>query len=94
MLILFKYARMVRMRQIILCIYKQYNTYNKKKRTSTFSKYVRCWNIEVKQTMRNLLCHDCKVTALPEGAESWFTGLDSILPVEAKSREYEMKEYI
>lgn len=32
-----------------------------------------------KQTLGNLLGHNCKVTALPEGTERWFTGLDSIL---------------
>lgn len=32
-----------------------------------------------KQTMTNLLGHNCEVTALPECAVSWFTGLDSIL---------------
>lgn len=37
-----------------------------------------------KQTISNLLGHNCEVTALPEGAESWFSGLDSILPEEVK----------
>lgn len=32
-----------------------------------------------KQTLWNLLGHNCKVTALPEGTECRFTGLDSIL---------------
>lgn len=32
-----------------------------------------------KQTLGNLLGHNCKVTALPEGTERRFTGLDSIL---------------
>lgn len=41
--------------------------------------------------MRNLLGHNCEVTALPEGAESWFTGLHSILQWEVKSGEYEME---
>lgn len=43
--------------------------------------------------MRNLLGHNCEVTALPEGAERWFTGLDSILPGEVK-REHERDEKI
>lgn len=40
-----------------------------------------------KQTMRNLLGHNCKVTALPEGAESWFSRLDSILPGEVNKQK-------
>lgn len=36
--------------------------------------------------MSNLLGHNCKVTALPEGAMSWFTGLDSILPGQVKGQ--------
>lgn len=34
------------------------------------------------KTQEDLLGHNCEVAALPESAESWFTGLDSILPGE------------
>lgn len=36
-----------------------------------------------------LLGHNCEVTALPEGAESWFGGLGFILPEEERERDME-----
>lgn len=47
-----------------------------------------------KQPLRNLLGHNGEVAALPEGAERWLTGLDSILLQEEQSRGYEMEEHI
>lgn len=46
-------------------------------------------SVETK-TKANLLGHDCKVTALPEGTESWFTGLDSILIAIRKTNKWDI----
>lgn len=65
--------------------------------TNLKKNYIKEQHIQQKcrlKTMRNLLGHNCKVTALPESIESWFTGLDSILPGEVKSREYVVKRKI
>lgn len=44
------------------------------------------------QTVCDLLGHDCKVTALPECAESRFTGLDSILPQGGRTEHETVRE--
>lgn len=49
-----------------------------------------------KKAMNDLLGHNSKVAALPEGAMSWFTGLDAILPGEVKveSKRWQTKSKI